>query len=125
MKDLEKEMGAASRKLEFEKAAKLRGQIFALKHIEDTALISDSEIVMPKAGDPYSHPFRIEGYDISNISGTLAVGSMVVFENGKSNKDEYRKFKIRTVAGPNDVGMLREVLERRFGTLAGVCPIWC
>lgn len=114
VKNLEKEMAAASKKLEFEKAAKLRRQIFALKHIEDTAFISDSEIVMPKAGDLAARPFRIEGYDISNISGTSAVGSMVVFENGKPNKDEYRKFKIRTVFGSNDVGMLTEVLTRRF-----------
>ncbi len=89
-------MAAASRKLEFEKAAKLRSQIFALKHIEDTAFISDSEIVMPKAADVLLRSFRIEGYDISNISGTSAVGSMVVFENGKPNRNEYRKFKIRT-----------------------------
>ena len=114
VKNLENEMAAAGKKLEFEKAAKLRGQIFALKHIEDTAFISDSEIVMPKAGDLAVHPFRIEGYDISNISGTSAVGSMVVFENGKPNKDEYRKFKIRTVVGSNDVGMITEVLTRRF-----------
>ncbi len=111
---LEKEMTTASKKLEFEKAGRLRGQIFALKHIEDTAFISDSEMVMPKAGEFSVRPFRIEGYDISNISGTSAVGSMVVFENGKPNKDEYRKFKIRTVIGSNDVAMLTEVLERRF-----------
>jgi excinuclease ABC subunit C len=111
---LEKEMAAASKKLEFEKAEKLHRQIFALKHIEDTAFISDSEIVMPKAEGSSLRKFRIEGYDISNISGTSAVGSMVVFENGKPNKDEYRKFKIRTVTGSNDVGMLTEVLERRF-----------
>ena len=56
---------------------------------------------------------RIEGYDISNLSGTLAVGSMVVFENGKPNKSQYRKFKIRRVVGQNDVGSLREVILRR------------
>ena len=59
-------------------------------------------------------PSRIEGYDISNISGMSAVGSMVVFENGEPKKSEYRKFKIRTVSGINDVAMMREVLERRF-----------
>ena len=112
VKNLEKEMAVAGKKLEFEKAVKLRGQIFALKHIEDTAFISDSEIVMPSV--PPKAGFRIEGYDISNISGTSAVGSMVVFENGKPDKNEYRKFKIRTIVGPNDVGMLTEVLERRF-----------
>jgi excinuclease ABC subunit C len=114
VKNLLKEMAVASKKLEFEKAGKLRSQIFALKHIEDTAFISDSEIVMPKTNELSVRPFRIEGYDISNISGTSAVGSMVVFENGRSNKDEYRKFKIRTIVGSNDVGMLAEVLERRF-----------
>ena len=62
--------------------------------------------------------YRIEGYDISNISGTSAVGSMVVFEDGEPNKNEYRKFKIRSIFQPNDVGMLKEVLERRFAHAA-------
>lgn len=57
---------------------------------------------------------RIEGYDISNLSGTLSVGSMVVFKNGKADKNEYRKFKINTVVGQNDVASLREVLTRRL-----------
>ncbi len=60
-------------------------------------------------------PKRIEGYDISNIFGQEAVGSMVVFNDGEPNRSEYRKFKIRIGQGEaNDVGMLREVLERRF-----------
>jgi len=59
-------------------------------------------------------PRRIEGYDISNISGAFAVGSMVVFENAKPSKKEYRKFKIRLIEGPNDYGMMFEVLARRF-----------
>ena len=57
---------------------------------------------------------RIECYDISNLSGTLTVGSMVVFENGKANKNQYRKFKIKTVVGQNDVASLAEVLRRRL-----------
>jgi excinuclease UvrABC nuclease subunit len=56
---------------------------------------------------------RIEGYDISNISGTLAVGSMVVFEGPKRKAGDYRKFKIKTVEGQNDVASLREVFLRR------------
>jgi excinuclease ABC subunit C len=60
------------------------------------------------------HNTRVEAYDISNISGQHAVGSMVVFENGKSNKSQYRKFKIKTVDGSNDVAMMKEVLLRRF-----------
>ena len=114
VRNLEKEMAALSRKLEFEKAEKLRRQIFALRHIEDTAFISDSEVVMPARGSAVLRPFRIEGYDISNISGTSAVGSLVVFEDGVPNRDAYRKFRIRTVSGSNDVAMLTEVLERRL-----------
>lgn len=62
-------------------------------------------------------PSRIECYDISNISGIHAVGSMVVFKNGKPAKKDYRKFSIKTVIGANDVAMMREVLERRFHRL--------
>ncbi len=59
-------------------------------------------------------PMRIEGYDISNISGKDAVGSMVVFTEGRPDKNEYRKFRIKYVEGPNDYAMLKEVLFRRF-----------
>lgn len=57
---------------------------------------------------------RVEAYDISNTSGVESVGSMIVFENGKPKKNDYRKFKIRTVKGPNDYESMREVLTRRF-----------
>ncbi|MCL4459831.1 MAG: excinuclease ABC subunit UvrC [Chloroflexi bacterium] len=59
-------------------------------------------------------PKRIECYDISNIRGTSAVGSMVVFERGQPKKSEYRRFQIKTVPGANDYAMLQEVLQRRF-----------
>jgi len=122
---VEKDMKAASKKQEFERAEALRRQMFALRHIRDTALISDNEmLVVPgatgKAGNGVAlrTGYRIEGYDISNISGTSAVGSMVVFEDGEPNKNEYRKFKIKSIFQPNDVGMLKEVLERRFAHTA-------
>jgi excinuclease ABC subunit C len=57
---------------------------------------------------------RIEAYDISNIQGTNAVGSMVVFCNGLPDKSQYRKFRIKTVRGANDTAMMHEVLSRRF-----------
>ena len=57
---------------------------------------------------------RVEAYDISNTSGVESVGSMVVYEDGKPKRSDYRKFKIRTVRGPNDYASMEEVLTRRF-----------
>jgi excinuclease ABC subunit C len=59
-------------------------------------------------------PVRIEAYDISNIQGRDAVGSMVTFERGTANKSGYRRFRIREVQGSDDCAMLREVLSRRL-----------
>lgn len=60
------------------------------------------------------HITRMEAFDISNTSGFENVGSMVVYENGKPKKSDYRKFKIKTVSGPDDYACMREVLIRRF-----------
>ncbi len=57
---------------------------------------------------------RVEAFDISNISGFESVGSMVVYERGRPKRSDYRKFKIRTVKGPDDYASMAEVLERRF-----------
>ncbi len=57
---------------------------------------------------------RMEAFDISNISGFANVGSMVVFEKGKAKRSDYRKFRIKSVSGPDDYACMREVLERRF-----------
>ncbi len=103
--NLKKEMAEESKKLNFERAEKIKRKIFAIEHIRDTAISLQNE---SKKGDK-----RIEGYDISNISGTFAVGSMVVFRGNIADKKEYRKFKIRSVVG-GDTDMIREVLERRF-----------
>jgi len=62
-------------------------------------------------------PYIIEGFDISNTRGEESVGSLVVFENGNSKKESYRKFKIKTVKGPNDVASLAEVIRRRYTRL--------
>lgn len=59
-------------------------------------------------------PGRIEAYDISNIQGTSAVGSMVVFDFARAKKSDYRKFKIRAKSTPDDFAMMKEILERRF-----------
>lgn len=57
---------------------------------------------------------RMEAFDISNISGVLSVGSMIVYENGRPKRNAYRKFRIRTVTGPDDYASMEEVLTRRF-----------
>ncbi|HKV00912.1 MAG TPA: excinuclease ABC subunit UvrC [Ktedonobacteraceae bacterium] len=59
-------------------------------------------------------PMRIECYDISNTQGTNSVGAMVVFEAGRPRPNEYRRFKIKTVEGPNDFASIQEMLRRRF-----------
>ncbi len=59
-------------------------------------------------------PYRIEAFDISNIQGVESVGSMVVFERGLASKSNYRRFKIKTVIGPNDYKSMEEVIERRL-----------
>ena len=69
-------------------------------------------------------PSRIEGYDISDIQGMAAVGSMVVFEGGKPKPAHYRRFKIKTVAGADDYAMLDEVLKRRFKRAGAASDTW-
>ena len=72
---------------------------------------------LAEALDLETPPKRIECYDISNIQGDSAVGSMVVFEDGRPRNDHYRHFRIRLTAGPNDFAMLQEVLRRRLERL--------
>ena len=69
-------------------------------------------------------PSRIEGYDISDIQGAAAVGSMVVFDKGKPKPAHYRRFKIKTVSGIDDYAMLGEVLKRRFKRAGGASDTW-
>ncbi len=118
IRQLNSEMKRAAKHQHYELAAALRNQIFALEHIRDVALITKEDIELPfmrRASDStIDLEGRIEAYDISNISGSSAVGSMVVFEEGKPAKAKYRKFKIKTVKGANDVAMLEEVVRRRL-----------
>jgi excinuclease ABC subunit C len=88
-----------------------------IKQLSQPSTLTDAleeiqkELHLPKL------PSRIEGYDISNIQGTDAVGSMVVFEDGKPKPAHYRRFKIKTIEGPNDYAMIQEMLRRRFKRL--------
>lgn len=84
------------------------------KRRRDRAVTAGAVQSLKEVLDLPAPPNRIECYDISNIRGTEAVGSMVVFWDGRPAPKEYRRFKIKTVEGPNDFAMLREVLQRRL-----------
>jgi len=118
LKDYKKQMTKLAKEKRFEEAAEIRNKVYFLEHIQDVAVLrrDDEQIDRIKPGEGMAVNLfgRIEGYDISNISGTSQVASMVVFENGAPAKAEYRKFKIKSVEGPNDVASMRETLMRRF-----------
>ena len=102
--DLKKEMKKASKSEDYERAAKIRDQIRSLEKV----------IYHAKIFQPEWNFKRIEAYDISNIQGKMATGSMVVFTDGQPDKSQYRKFKIKIAGKPNDTAMLKEVLKRRL-----------
>ncbi|MEK7505891.1 MAG: hypothetical protein AAB597_03310 [Patescibacteria group bacterium] len=106
---LNKEMKTLAKQKRFEEAGQAKKRLFALSHIQDIALIKDT----PRRNSDKGN-FRIEAYDIAHMAGSEMVGVMTVVEDGKVEKGEYRKFKIRTVPGANDPAALREVLVRRF-----------
>lgn len=110
IRKMEKEMLDFSKKQEYEKAKEIRNQLFSLKHILDFNLIEREEDDIKKE----KNIVKIEAYDISNISGEFAVGSLVVFKNNQPDKKNYRIFKIKTIKGVNDLKMMKEVLKRRF-----------
>ncbi|MEY4745387.1 MAG: hypothetical protein RL272_1332 [Candidatus Parcubacteria bacterium] len=111
VRDMRRDMRRAAAAEEFEEAAAIRNRLYALEHVRDIAVIKREEAGLGEFIDIFG---RIEGYDISNISGQDAVGSMVVFEDGEPRKSAYRIFAIRDVHGPDDVAMMTEVLRRRF-----------
>lgn len=109
LKNLSGEMKAYAKKHEFEKAERTKRTIFALEHIRDISLIKE------EPGRYASGGFRIEAYDIAHLGGKDMTGVMVVVEDGVAKKSDYRKFKIRTIAGSDDTGALKEMLVRRLG----------
>lgn len=114
---LERQMKLASKQENFEEAGRLRDQLTSLYRIHDITLINKSMVeISPeeKQASSTNTKFRIEGYDISNLGATGKVASMVVFDSAGPQKDQYRKFKIKTVEGQSDVDCLEEVMRRRF-----------
>ncbi len=128
-RDLKEEMITFSKEEKFERASVLKKQIENLESLTTTYHAPEEFLTNPTLVDDLAlhkltsltsalglqkPPKRIECYDISNISGKYATGSMVVFLNGQVAKDEYRRFKIKFTNSPNDFEMLSEVLTRRF-----------
>lgn len=114
---LTRQMRAASAAQRYEEAAKGRDQIAALTELTirprrylPSEALDDLRRLLQLA----TLPSRIEGFDVSNLSGREAVGSMVTFINGQPEKTLYKRFKIQTVAGIDDYAMMREVVGRRF-----------
>lgn len=108
VKELEKEMYTYAKKQEFEKASEVKKTLYALNHIRDVSLLKRDMTDVGKA-------LRVEAYDVAHLSGTNMVGVMTVIEDGVPEKTEYRKFKIKTMTGPNDPGALQEMFLRRLG----------
>ncbi len=124
---LERDMKRAAKELAFEKAGAIKRQIESLQHIRDISVITKDFAPLPYENpdkDYVNALGRVEAYDISNISGTEAVGSMVVFEQGQPNKAKYRKFRIKSSKGPNDVAMMKEVMERRLARAEASPKAW-
>ena len=120
--EIEKEMRQAAKLHDFENAARLRNRLNDLRELQRKIMFGDREFLDISKDKALSDlvtllglpkiPARIEGYDISHMSGVNAVASMVVFTNGVSNRSEYRKFKV--TERNNDTGNMREVMTRRL-----------
>ncbi len=117
---LREEMERCAKEKYFEQAAKIRDQIRAIGALysgtKDINYYKEAEQIQRALGLPKA-PERIECFDISNIMGNQSVGSMVSFLNGKPDKSNYRRFKIKTVTGIDDFQMMAEVVFRRYSRL--------
>jgi len=125
---LEAEMKKAAASHDFEKAAELRDLLRDLQDTwEKTEKFARVPYNLPQALNPKNDlvelakilnlpapPQRIEGFDVSNISGTFAVASLVSFKNGRPDRANYRRFKIKTVEGQDDFAGMAEVVKRRY-----------
>lgn len=123
IRDLERDMKRAAKEANFEQAAKLRNQLFALQNLNKQIIFSDKEFLDISKDHALgelvdllqlaTYPRRIEGFDVSHMQGTDVVASMVVFTNGVSNKGEYRKFKTK-INQNNDFYNMHETIKRRL-----------
>lgn len=120
IKEIEKEMKDIAGEENFEKAIEFRDRLERLNSVfKNAKIISDLSkmdviLKIQRSLNLKRKPHRIEGYDVANIQGKFATGSMVVFTDGNPDKEEYKKFKIRFTKEGGDTAMLEEVLRRRF-----------
>ena len=117
LKLLSNKMKELSKDERFEEALEYRHRIEALSAVKDDRVSygpMDESKELQKILGIRKRLERIEAFDISNIMGDEAVGSMVYFYKGKPDKNEYRKFKIKTVSGMDDYSMMREIVRRRY-----------
>lgn len=120
IRKLTKSMQDKSRARDFEAAGRIRDQIIILSRISaqpDDSNCKNELESLRRSLNLKNLPARIEGFDISNISGKQAVGAMVSFYNGQADKNSYRRFRIKTFAGIDDYKMLAEVVCRRYRRL--------
>lgn len=110
VKELEREMRAAAKRLQFEQAGEIKKTLFGLQHIQDIALLKDES----RIGNHELSGLRIEAYDVAHLKGEASVGVMTVVGNGRPDKDEYRLFRLRKKHNGNDLSALEEVLARRL-----------
>ena len=129
LETLRAEMFASAEKHEFEKAAELRDVVFALeetlkktrKFERDPSPVAAQEEALRALGETLGlggPPHTMECFDISHISGTFVVASMVRFADGRPDKDQYRRFQIRSFIGNDDFRAMEEVVGRRYRRLA-------
>jgi len=121
LKNLKREMKKDSKELNFEGAARARDQIKNLEKVLEHKIIlskesnwPETEKILQKIIKTNKPLFRIEAYDVSNFQGKEAVGAMIVFIEGEPRKHLYRKFKIRLKETPDDIAMLKEIINRRL-----------
>jgi len=125
LNSLRREMKQLSRENRFEEAGETRDRIYGLQQVMSHTRVIEQNIGANSDGWQKTSRIlqgllslknvsKIECYDVSNIQGKQATGSMVTFVDGKPDRDQYRKFKIRMKNEPNDISMLKETLQRRF-----------
>ena len=122
LKELTQKMEKLAKEENFEDALVIRNRISALsevpgKKIRDYSGWGDVACKLKRILRLPRLPLSIEAFDVSNISGKEATGSMVYFHNGRPDKSNYRKFKIKTVKGIDDYAMIREIVRRRYKRL--------